>query len=129
MAQNTNEREVFSSNRKEQVMKQVVEALNNFATNWGPDKAEKAYDLFESALERKDIDIELCSDRGEAVDEAYRSITEMVVGVLAEELRKDPAGRGRKGVTSFDSEFRAAMRKVGDSYVGDLSLMGDWVKG
>ena len=31
MAQNTNRKE----QRKEQVMKQVVEALNNFATNWG----------------------------------------------------------------------------------------------
>ena len=93
--------------RKEQVMKQVVEMLNNFATNWGPEKADKAFDLFESALEGTGFNLEMCSEGSwTAEGEDYRTIAEMVVGVLAAELVYDPAGRGRP---TFVSEFRAAM--------------------
>ena len=107
--------------RKEQVMKQVVEMLNNFATKWGPEKADKAFDLFESVLERRGVDLEWCSERGLAADEEYRTIAEMVVEVLAAELVNDPAGSGGK---TFVSEFRSAMSKVQERSVVDL-VTGD----
>ena len=105
--------------RKEQVMKQVVEMLNNFATNWGPEKADKAFDLFESVLERSGMDIELCSERGLAADEEYCTIAEMVVGALATELVNDPAGTRymHGGSGSFEVQFRAALNKVGEPMV------------
>jgi len=96
----------MSTTRKEQVMKQVAEMLNYFATNWGPEKADKAFDLFESALEGTGVDLEGWCGGVLAAGEQYRTIAEMVVGVLAAELVNDPAGRGGRTVVS---EFRAAM--------------------
>jgi hypothetical protein len=106
--------------RKEQVMKQVVEMLNNFATNWGPEKADKAFDLFESALERRGMNIEMCSEGSWAArGEDYRTLSNMVVGSLAKELGNDPAGERYRygGGGSFEDEFRTALSKVGEPMV------------
>ena len=96
-------------------MKQVAEM-----SNWGPDEADKAFDLFESSLERRGMDIELCSEGSwEAEGEDYRTLARMVVGELATELVNDPAGERykRRGGGSFGDEFRAALSKVGEPMV------------